>query len=80
MSVYFELHDLMHAKGDVGIISSIISETIRIHKLEHCHDHKSNESLELGDDHMHDDDDDIEHGYYDEDEERHRMLEDYEES
>jgi hypothetical protein len=63
----FDLCGLMRAKGNVGIISSIISQTIRIHKLEHCHGHKSNESLALGDDHIHDDD--IEHGYYDEDEE-----------
>ena len=61
----FELRDLKRAKGNVGVISSIISETIRIHKLEHCHDHISNESLELGDDHTRNDD--IEHGYYDED-------------
>ena len=62
----FELRDLMRAKGDVGTISSIVTEAIRIHKLAHCHVHKSNESLALGDDHTHDDD--IEHGYYDEDE------------
>ena len=31
----FELRDLMRAKGDVGIISNIISEIIRIHKDEH---------------------------------------------
>ena len=46
----------------LGTISSIITETIRIHKLEYCHGHKSNESLELGDEYTHDDDDDIEHG------------------
>ena len=57
----------MSAKGDVWIISSIISETTRIHKLEHCHGHKSNESLELGYDYTHGDDDDIEHGYDDKD-------------
>ena len=45
----FELCDLMRAKGDVGIISNIISEVIKIHKDAHCHDHKSNESLSLGD-------------------------------
>ena len=28
----FELSNLMRAKGDVGIISNIISEAIRIHK------------------------------------------------
>ena len=60
----FELHDLMRAKGDVGIISDIISEAIRIHKDEHCHDHISNESLSLGVDLTQDD---VEHGYYDED-------------
>ena len=59
----FELCDLMRAKGDVRTISNIIMETVRIHKLEHCHDHETNESVN----HMHDDDD-IEHGYYDEDE------------
>ena len=60
----FELCDLMRAKGDVGIISNIISEAIRIHKDEHCHDHKSNESPSLGIDQSQDD---VEHGYYDED-------------
>ena len=54
----------MSAKGDVGIISNIISEVIRIHKDEHCHGHTSNESLSLGDDQSQDD---VEHGYYDED-------------
>ena len=44
----FELRDLMRVKGDVGIISNIISEAIRIHKDEHCDDHISNESLSLG--------------------------------
>src|SRR6266536_4428234 len=33
----FELRDLMRAKGDVGIISNIISKVIRIHRDEHCH-------------------------------------------
>ena len=32
----FELTNLMHAKGDVGIIGDIISEAIRIHKQDHC--------------------------------------------
>ena len=59
----FELHNLMCAKGDVGTISNVIMKTIRIHKLAHCHDYRSKESLDLGDDHMHDDD--IEQGYYD---------------
>ena len=54
----------MRAKGDVGTISIIIIETIRIHKLAHCHGHKSNESIELGGDYTHDDNDDIVHGYY----------------
>ena len=40
----FELRDLMRAKGDVGIISNIISEVIRIHRDEYCYDHTSNES------------------------------------
>ena len=43
----FELRDLMRAKGDVGVISSIISQVIRIHKDAHCHGHTSNESLSL---------------------------------
>ena len=46
----FQLCNLMRAKGDVGIISNIISEVIRIHKDEHCHGHTCNESLSLGDD------------------------------
>ena len=60
----FEPHDLMRAKGDVGVISSIISQVIRIHKDAYCYGHTSNESPFLGDDHSHDD---VEHGYYDED-------------
>src|SRR3989337_4058848 len=60
----FELRDLMRAKGDVRTISNIIMEAIRIHKLEHCHDHETNEFIALGDDHMHvNDNDDVEHGY-----------------
>ena len=58
------LCDLMHAKGNIGVITSIISQTIRIHKYAHCHGCKSNESLSLGDDHSHGD---VEDGYYDED-------------
>ena len=46
----FELRNLMCAKGNFGVTSSIISQVIRIHKDEHCHGHKSNESLSLGDD------------------------------
>ena len=37
----FELGDLMRAKGDVGIISNIISEVIRIHKDAHYYGHKN---------------------------------------
>ena len=55
----FELTNLTSAKGDVGIISNIISEAIRIHKDEYCDDHLSNESLSLGNDHLQDD---VEHG------------------
>ena len=55
----FELRDLMRAKGDVGIISKIISKVIRIHRDAHCHDHKTNESLSLGNDQSQDD---VEHG------------------
>ena len=39
----FKLTNLMRAKGDVGIISDIISEAIKIHKEDHCRTH-SNES------------------------------------
>ena len=39
----FELTNLMCAKGNVGIISDIISEAIRIHKDDYCDDHLSNE-------------------------------------
>jgi len=60
----FELRDLMRAKGDVGVISIIISQVIIIHKYAHCHGHTSNESLSLGDDQSQDN---VEHGYYDED-------------
>ena len=38
----FELTNLMRAKGNVGIISNIISEAIIIHKGDHCDDHLSN--------------------------------------
>ena len=65
----FELRDLMHAKGDVITINNIIVEAIRIHNLEHCHDHNSNEFLVSYDKDFRLDDDNVEHGYYDEDEE-----------
>ena len=42
----FELTNLMHAKGNVGIISDIISEAIKIHKQDHYQTH-SNESPSL---------------------------------
>ena len=38
----FELTNLMRAKGDVGIISNIISKAIRIYKDDHCQNHLSN--------------------------------------
>ena len=60
----FELTNLTSAKGDVGIISNIISEVIRIHRDEHCYSHTSNGSPSLGNDQLQDE---IEHGYYDED-------------
>ena len=59
----FELTNLMRAKGNVGIISDIISEAIKIHRQDHCQNH-SNESPSLGFDPPHDD---VEHVYYDED-------------
>ena len=62
----FELCDLLRAKCDVGTISNIIMEAIRLHKLAHCHNHETNESIALGDAHIHIDGDDVEHGYYDE--------------
>ena len=48
----FEVTNLMRAKGDVGIISNIISKAIRIHRDEHCQNHISNESLSLGNGHL----------------------------
>ena len=48
----FELTNLMRAKGDVGIISNIMREVIRIHRDEHCYGHTSSESPSLGNDHM----------------------------
>ena len=30
----FELRDLMRAKGDVGVVSSIMSQVIRIHLMK----------------------------------------------
>ena len=68
----FELTNHMRAKGDVGIISNIISEAIRIHKEDHCQTH-SNESPSQGIDPPHDD---VEHGYYDEDEDSDHDLDD----
>ena len=68
----FELTNLMRAKGDVGIISDIISEAIKIHKEDHCQTH-SNESPSLGIDPSHDD---VEHGYYDEDDDSDFDLDD----
>ena len=69
----FELTNLKHAKGDVGIISNIISEAIRIHKDDYCDDHLSNESLSLGIDLSQYD---VEHGYYDEDDDSDYDLDD----
>ena len=68
----FELTNLMRAKGDVGIISNIISEAIRIHKDNHSNDHLSNELPSLGIDQSQDD---VEHGYYDEDDDNDFDLE-----
>ena len=56
----FELTNLTSAKGDVGIISNIISKAIRIHKDNHRNDHLSNELPSLGIDQSQDD---VEHGY-----------------
>ena len=69
----FELTNLTSAKGDVGIISNIISEVIRIHRDEHCYGHTSNELPSLGVDQSQDD---IEHGYYDEDDDSDYDLDD----
>lgn len=65
----FELCDLMCGKGDVRAINNIILEAILIHYLEYCHDHKSNDSLDVCDKDVTYNDDNEEHGYYDEDEE-----------
>ena len=69
----FELRDLMRAKGDVGIISNIISDAIRFHKDDYCHDHLSNELPSLGIDQSQDD---VEHEYYDEDDDSDYDLDD----
>ena len=69
----FELTNLTRAKGDVGIISNIILQAIRIHRDEYCYDHTSNESLSLGIDPPHDD---VEHGYYDQDDDSDYDLDD----
>ena len=58
----FELRDLMRAKGDVITINNIIVEAIRIHNLEHCHDHDPNGSLVPCDEDFPLDDDNVEHG------------------
>ena len=55
----FELTNLKHAKGDVGIINDIIFKAIRIHKSNHF-DHLSNELPSLGNDELQDHD---EHEY-----------------
>ena len=54
----FELTNLTSAKGGVGIISDIISESTRIHRGDYCKTH-TNESLSLGIDPPHDV---VEHG------------------
>ena len=59
----------MSAKGDVRTISNIIIEAIQIHFLEHFHDHETNKIVALGDEHTLNDDDNVEQGYYGEDEE-----------
>src|SRR3954468_1822148 len=41
----FELTNLMRAKGNVGIIGDIITESIRIHKSDHFDDHLSKNYL-----------------------------------
>ena len=69
----FELTNLMRAKGDVGIISNIISRAIRIHKDNYRNDHLSNELPSLGIDQSQDD---VEHGYYDEDDDNDFDLDD----
>ena len=66
----FELTNLMRA--NVGIISDIISEAIKIHRQDHCQNH-SNESPSLGFDPPHDD---VEHEYYDEDDDSDFDLDD----
>ena len=69
----FELTNLMSAKGNVGIIRDIISEAIRIHKGNHFDDHLSNELPSLGIDQSQDD---VEHRYYDEDDDSDYDLDD----
>ena len=69
----FELRDLMRAKGDVGIISNIIYEAIRIHKDNYRNDHLSNELPPLGIDQSQND---VEHEYYDEDDDSDFDLDD----
>ena len=69
----FELTNLTSVKGDVGIIINIISEVIRIHRDEHYYGHTSNESPSLGIDPPHDD---VEHGYYDENDDSDYDLDD----
>ena len=68
----FDLTNLMRAKGNVGIISDIISEAIKIHRQDHCQNH-SKKSPSLGFDPPHDD---VEHGYYDEDDDSDFDLDD----
>src|SRR3954471_18476087 len=69
----FELTNIMHAKGNVGIIIDIISEAIRIHIGNHCDDHLSNELPSLGIDQSQDE---VEHGYYDVDDDSDYDLDD----
>ena len=69
----FELTNLTSAKGDVGIISNIISKAIRIHKDNYRNDHLSNELPSLGNDESQDHD---EHGYYDDDDDSDFDLDD----
>ena len=46
---FFELRNLIRAKGNPITIANIIADAIRIHTHEHCHAHVTNKFDDLGD-------------------------------
>lgn len=64
----FELHDVMRAKGDVITSNNVIVKAIQMHKYEHFYSQNSDEILVSYDKDISSDNDNVEHGYYNQDE------------